>query len=552
MRYIIISLSILFLSSCRDISAYTKKATVNTKPKLVVGIVVDQMRYDYLKRFESKYSNDGFRKLMVDGFHCDEHHFSYMPTYTGPGHASIFTGSTPETNGIIANDWYNKKSGKMMYCAEDEAVKPVGVDSKNENRSPKNVLVTGLGDQIKISTSYVGKSIGVSLKDRAAIFPAGKLADGAYWFKGGEEGKFITSTYYMNELPSWVNSFNDQKKPDSYLGQNWETLLPIEKYIESNPDNNAYEQGLEEGVNPVFPYELNRLKETKGYSLIKSTPFGNDLLLDFAKAAIVGENLGQDSIMDWLTISFSSTDYIGHAFGPRSVEVEDTYLRLDQNIAELIMYLDKTVGKDAYVIFLTADHGAAIVPQELMDKGVEIGYYNDSIILAEIENSLKMKFGIDDLIQNYSNYQFFLDHKLIKENNLNFNEVCNSIVNVALKQPGVKSGMIRRDLERNQYTERVKQTVQKGWNHQRSGDVALVMEPGWIPNWYEKDGGTTHGSPWTYDTHVPLLFYGFGITSGFTNELTRVEDIVPTVAAVIGIQPPMGCTGVVIDAVLAK
>ena len=551
MRYLIPFFSVVFLFSCSVKNETKEKSSLGKRPKLVVGIVVDQMRYDYLTRFESKYSDNGFKKLMRDGFHCDEHHFSYMPTFTGPGHASVFSGTTPEIHGIIANDWYDRKLKREVYCAEDSTVLSVGVDSKKERRSPKNILVTSLGDQIKMATSYNGKSIGVSIKDRSAIFPAGKMADGAFWFKGGDDGKFITSTYYMNELPGWVSGFNELKKPDEYLSQNWVTLLPIEDYTESNPDMNAYEQGLESGdSDPVFPYDLKSLKEKLGYSLIKSVPFGNDLLVDFAKAAIEGEELGQDSIMDWLTVSFSSPDYIGHKFGPRSIEIEDTYLRLDLNIADLINYLDEKVGKGEYVIFLTADHGAAQVPQELMDNGVEVGYYDPKEILADVNAVLESKFGADNLIESFSNFQFFINRKVMKKNGLEMNAVCKTIVAASVKQPSVKSGMIRRDLERSQYTDRVEQTVQKGWNTKRSGDVALIMEPGWISNWYEPHGGTTHGSPWAYDTHVPLMFYGFGVEPGYTNEKTSVEDIVPTVAAIIGVQPPMGCTGVAIDDVL--
>ena len=549
MRFLISFLSIVFLLSCSVKNESKEDLSLEKQPKLIVGIVVDQMRYDYLTRFESKYSENGFKKLMRDGFHCDEHHFSYMPTFTGPGHASVFSGTTPEIHGIIANDWYDRKLKREVYCAEDSTVVSVGVDSKKEKRSPRNMLVTSLGDQIKMATSYKGKSIGLSIKDRSAIFPAGKMADGAFWFNGGDEGKFITSTYYMEQLPKWVVDFNALKKPEEYLSQNWETLLPIEQYTESNPDMNTYEKGLVKGEDPVFPYDLKALKEKKGYSLIKTVPFGDDLLVDFAKAAIEGEELGQDSIMDWLTVSFSSPDYIGHKFGPRSIEVEDTYLRLDLNIADLINYLDEKVGKGEYVIFLTADHGAAQVPQELMDNGVEVGYYSSKEILVNVNAVLKSKFGADNLIESFSNFQFFLNRDAMKKNGLEMNVVCKTIVAASVKEPSVKSGMIRRDLERNQYTDRVEQTVQKGWNTKRSGDVALIMEPGWISNYYEH-GGTTHGSPWAYDTHVPLLFYGYGVDPGYTNEKTSVEDIVPTVAAIIGVQPPMGCTGVAIDDVL--
>jgi predicted AlkP superfamily pyrophosphatase or phosphodiesterase len=536
--------------SCQQVAKDSKNKLDKKQPKLVIGVVVDQMRFDYLTRFSDKYGDSGFKRLMGDGFECKAHHFSYMPTFTGPGHASIFTGTTPQTNGIIANNWFDKSLERLIYCVEDSMVKSVGGDFKKENRSPRNMLVTGLGDQIKLATNYKGKSIGVSIKDRAAVLPAGKMADAAYWFKGGDDGIFISSTYYMNELPEWVQAFNNKGLPEKYLSQKWETILPITSYIESNSDDNHYEQSIDKGARPTFPYDLKKIKEKEGYSLIKSTPFGNNIVVDFAKEAIENEELGQDSIVDLLTISFSSTDYIGHKYGPNSIEIEDTYIRLDQTISELLKYLDENVGQGEYLLFLTADHGAAQVPQELMDKGVEVGYYSDSAIWASVNVGLRVKYGVDSLVKNYSNYQFFFDHDVIQKNKIQIPEISNLVLDIAMKQDGVKTGMIRNDLFSQQYTDRTKQIVQKGWNNKRSGDVVLVMMPGWISNGYENRGGTSHGSPWSYDTHVPLLFYGYGVSIGSTERFTRVEDIVPTVSSIIGIQTPMGCTGENIEMVI--
>ena len=312
-------------------------------------------------------------------------------------------------------------------------------------------------------------------------------------------------------MPEWVQAFNQKQLPEQYLSQTWETLLPIDSYTESNPDDNHYEQSIHKGHRPTFPYDLKEIKQEEGYSLIKSTPFGNNILVDFAKEAIENEELGQDDIMDLFTISFSSPDYIGHKYGPNSIEVEDTYLRLDQSISELLVYLDQKVGKGEYVLFLTADHGAAQVPQELIDQGVEVGYYSDSTIWASVNSGLTKSFGVDSLVKNYSNYQFFFDYDLIAKHKINVSELSKITVEIAMQQDGVKSGMTKKDLISQQYTDRTKETVQKGWNHQRSGDVALIMMPGWISDGYEGRGGTSHGSPWTYDTHVPFLLYGYGV-----------------------------------------
>ncbi len=517
--------------------------TKTPKPKLVVGIVVDQMRYDYLTRYVSKFQEKGFKLLMNKGFNAKEHHFSYMPTYTGPGHASVFTGTTPKVHGIIANDWYDKELKRYVYCAEDTLVKSVGGDFENEIRSPKKLKVTTLADQIKLSTNGKGKTFGISMKDRGAILPAGKMADAAYWYKGGAEGLMISSTYYMNDLPSWVNEFNAQRLPHSYLSKTWKTLLPIEEYTESHPDNSPYEESLIPNREPVFPYDLIEAQKTHELSTLKEVPFGNDYLLDFALELLDKESLGQDESLDFLSISFSCPDYIGHAYGPNSVEVEDTYLRLDQNIATLLDYLNVSVGEGEYVLFLTADHGVAQVPQELIDKGVEVGYYSDSTLKANVNAALQAQYGSLDLIENYSNYQFFLNYEEIRKNKLDANEVANTILIESLKNSGVESGLIRNELATNSYTDRINKSVQKGWNVQRSGDVALVKSPGWLSNKYAGHGGTGHGSPWAYDTHVPFLLYGYGVKKGNIQKTTWVEDIVPTISAIIGVQPPMGCTG---------
>ena len=546
MKKIIFIAAVLFLGSC----SVAPKKEKTTNSKLVVGIVVDQMRYDYLTRFESKYGTDGFKRLMNDGFNCHEHHYSYMPTFTGPGHASIFSGTTPKTHGIIANDWYDKTIKKSIYCVEDSLVK--GVGGKNEDRSPRNMLVTGLGDQIKLQTSNKGKSIGISIKDRAAILPAGKLADAAYWFKGGKDGNFVSSTYYMTDLPNWVNDFNAKELPKSYLSQNWETILPIDQYTESSIDNNPNENSLKKGHDPVFPYNLSELFPDYGYDLIKKIPFGNNLLVDFAKEVILNENLGKDDVMDFLSVSFSSTDYVGHNYGPKSVEIEDTYIRLDKSIAELLAFLDKEVGKNQYTVFLTADHGVAQIPQDLMDQGVEVGYYSESDILESVDNKLVAIYNQENLIESFSNFQFFINHDLVNSLNLDAELIEKQILAASLEIKSVKSGLTRRDLLSENYSYGVNQKVQKGWNTLASGDVALIMEPGWLPDGYAKNGGSSHGSPWAYDTHVPLLFFGVGINNGSTLVKTEVEDIVPTISAAIGVQAPMGSTGLTINDVVAK
>jgi predicted AlkP superfamily pyrophosphatase or phosphodiesterase len=381
------------------------------KPKLVVGIVIDQMRYDYLDRYWNKFGNDGFKKIINNGFNCKNTHYNYMPTYTGPGHASIYTGTTPENHGIIANDWYNKRDKKMMYCAEDTTVKTIGSTSKDGLMSPKNMITTTITDQLKLNTNFKGKVIGISLKDRGAILPAGHKADAAYWFEGKNTGKWISSSYYFNELPKWVQEVNKKNSANTYLSKPWNTLLPIAEYTASIADNNPYEGVFEGEKTPTFPHNLPALRDSnENYSLIKNTPFGNNITTEMALAAIIGEKLGEDEITDFLALSYSSPDYIGHQFGPMSVEVEDNYLRLDQDIAQLLTYLESKFGKDEVLIFITADHGAVDVPQFLIDNHIPAGYFDKKKMATDLKAFCITKWNVD-LIENISNGNVFLTTK---------------------------------------------------------------------------------------------------------------------------------------------
>lgn len=348
MRDFIFILAVVFTVSCTP----KVPSKENSAPKLVIGIVVDQMRYDYLLRFKDRFEKDGFNRLLDGGFSCNTHYYSYVPTFTAPGHASIFTGTTPKNHGIIANSWYDRELDRSVYCVEDTSVRSVEGDFENGRKSPKNLLVNGLGDLIKLNTNNKGKSIGVSLKDRGAVLPAGKSADAAYWFEGGDTGIFISSTYYMDTLPQWVNTFNEKQYPKKFLSNKWDTYQPIETYIESNADDNPYENGIGIDGGSVFPYELADIFKTQGYDLIKSTPYGNDLLASFAQRVILNEELGKDDVTDFISISFSSTDYVGHAYGPRSVEVEDTYIRLDRLLLNCYFFWIMKLVKMNMLFFL--------------------------------------------------------------------------------------------------------------------------------------------------------------------------------------------------------
>ncbi len=515
-------------------------STLCTQPKLVVGIVVDQMRYDYLTLFWNHYEEGGFKRLVNNGFNCKNNHFNYAPTSTGPGHTSIYTGTTPATHGIIGNNWYDKAANMEVYCASDDNYNSVGTSSDAGKMSPHRMNVTTITDELRLHTQMRNKTIAIALKDRGAVLPGGHTANAAYWFHGKDEGKWVTSSFYMGALPKWVNNFNGSRKVDAYK-KPWATMKDINTYRESVSDNNKYE-GLFKGEQvSTLPHNLPALWDANGkYDILKATPYGNSITTDFAIAALEGENLGTDSITDFLAVSFSSTDYVGHKFGVNSKEVEDTYIRLDRDLAKLLNALDKKVGANEYTVFLTADHGAIPVPSYLKDERIPAGYIDGNAMSEKLNEYLKYKYGTTDLVRNYSNYQLFLDHNVINNLDLELDDVEEDISKELLKYKDVDRVYTGEQMWQNEYTRGIPYILQKGYNLKRSGDILVVLKPGVIS--YSVTG-STHGSAQIYDTHTPLLFYGKGIKKGNTFVRTEIPDIAPTISALLGIAFPNGTTG---------
>ena len=557
MKKLLLVLCILLINiSCisQKVKVYKEESSSNTsenkniidskRPKLVVGIVVDQMRYDYLTRFESHYGENGFKRLINNGFNCKNNHFNYIPTYTGPGHASVYTGTTPKYHGIIANNWYDKVSGEFVYCAGDDNYKSVGTEADAGEMSPHRMQTTTFSDENRLFTQMRGKTIGISIKDRGAILPAGHTANEAYWFHGKKEGNFITSTFYTNVLPKWVKEFNDAKYPDKYL-KTWNTLYDISTYKESGRDLNNYEGGFKGKEHATFPYDLNALKVKNGnYDILKATPFGNNLVTDFVLAAIEGEELGQDDDTDVLAISYSSTDYIGHNFGVNSKEIQDTYIRLDLELERLLNALDAQVGKGNYTVFLTADHGAVEVPAYLENFHIPAGYLDNKNVRNEFSEFMKNTFGSDELIANVSNNQVFLNHKKLKELKLELEEVQDQIIDELITYDHVYKVYTAKTMATNEFSTGVEELLQLGYHQKRSGDILIVGDPAFIS--YSRTG-STHGSGFNYDTHVPLIFYGFGINKGETLERTDITDLAPTISALLNISFPNGSIGTPIE-----
>jgi hypothetical protein len=535
------------------LGACQHKKRERSAPKLVIGIVVDQMRYDYLYRYYNKYGEGGFKRLLKQGFSFQDAEYNYVPTYTGPGHTSIYTGTTPCMHGIVANDWYDRKLAHTVYCVQDTAVKTVGSTSSEGMMSPRRELTTTIGDELKLFTEGKAKVIGISMKDRASILPAGHSADAAYWYDG-LSGNWITSTYYMKELPAWVKAFNDQQLAKQYLSKPWTTLLPINEYTESTQDNATYEGAYKGESSPVFPHDLPSLMlQNGGYGFLRSTPFGDDLTKDFAIETIKNEKLGKNGYTDMLTVSFSCTDYVGHQFGTQAIETEDTYLRLDKNLSELLSFLDDYLGKNNVLIFLTADHGAALNPQFLIDKNLPGGYIEESQIEACVKTTLLKKYGCD-LVSEIVNDQCYFDKKKIAEKGFNLDSVETDAAQALSHLKGVERALPAYALKKAGDDFIIKK-IRNGIYPERSGDVIFNLLPGWLATpiytGYEKTG-TTHGSPYIDDAHVPLIFYGDHIPYGAGTEEEDIVNIAPTVSALLQIAFPSGCSGHVMKEVLRK
>ncbi len=520
-----------------------------SRPKLVVGIVVDQMRWDYLYRYYDRYEEGGFKRFLNEGFTCENTHIDYAPTVTAIGHSTIYTGSVPAVHGIAGNSFIIQATGQSLYCTEDSTVETVGSTSKAGKMSPRNLLTSTIGDELKLATNFRSKVIGISLKDRGSILPAGHTANAAYWFDGSN-GNWISSTFYMKDLPEWVKQFNNKKLPEKYLKQDWNTLYDIKTYKQSLPDDNPYEGKFDGSSAPTFPIKTSGMF-SKNFGILSSTPYGNTFTLEMAKAAIENEKLGQGAETDLLAVSFSSPDYVGHRFSPNSIEVEDTYLRLDKDLAELFSFLDKKLGKNQYTVFLSADHGAAHNPNFMMDNKLPAGLWPSGQIKDGLNAMLQNDFKVTNLVTSFSNSQVHFNNEIITKNNLDEEAIVKSCISFLKKQKGIAFVVDNNKVAESSLPALMKQRITNGYHPERSGSITIILKPAWYsgaPN----ATGTSHSALYGYDAHIPMLWMGWGIKKGSTNKPTHMSDIAPTLAALLKIQAPNGAIGEPIEEVFLK
>lgn len=506
----------------------------DTKPKLVVGIIVDQMRQDYILRFGPRFGEGGFNRFIKEGYQFKNTHYNYIPTKTAPGHASVYTGTTPFVHGIVANDWYSYEEGKEIYCAEDHTYKSVGSDTEKGQMSPKNLKASTITDELRLSSQFRSNVISLSIKDRGAIMPAGNSGMAIWMDK--TVGKFVTSTYYADKLPDWVAAFNKQKQADKFMKSTWTTLYDIKTYTASGEDKEPSEKTLD-GRMSGFPYDLSKLDND--YENIIKTPFGNEILTNLVLEALEHEELGDDDITDFLAISYSATDYIGHDNGPYSIEVEDTYLRLDADLAKIFSKLDAKLGKGNYTVFLTADHAVASIPQYLMDRKFNSGYLNKKDIFPRLKMELNDKFGQGDWISHEVNYNIYLNHDFIAKTNFSISDVSIFVRDFLNKEKGITEAYTSQEIRNFSHADDgLKGMLGRGFNVKRSGDVVYLLDPSWILG-YSEDA-TGHGSGYTFDTHVPLLWYGNGIKPGHSFKYHTITQIAPTLSMMLEITLPNG------------
>jgi predicted AlkP superfamily pyrophosphatase or phosphodiesterase len=520
----------------------------NNKVRLVVGIVIDQFRYDYLARFEDLFVEGGFKRLLNHGAVFANANYVHTPTYTACGHATFMSGATPALNGIIGNEWFDRETGNRVTSVSDDSVKLLGGREGTSGMSPSKLIGSTIGDELKLANLGQSKVIGISLKDRSAILPAGKRPNAAYWFDNNS-GNLVSSTYYFNDLPAWVKKFNQEQRPDRFFGKRWERLLPQSSYQRSGADDVPYEKS---SIGNKFPFTITGGEESPGprfYSHFELTPFGNQYLVEFARAAIENEKLGADEVTDLLTISFSSNDLIGHAFGPYSQEVQDVSLRTDRMLAEFFDYLDKKIGLDHVVITLTADHGVAPVPEQVRELGYG-GRLEAKVVTEAVETALDQRFVDEKWVLSFINGNVYLDDSVFERRKIAAEDVERAACQAVMKISGISVCFTRSQLISGGLPNTmIARSVANGFYPQRNGNLIVVTQPFYF---FGEGLATTHGSPYSYDTHVPVILAGGGIVPGTYYDACSPADIAPTLAALLKIQAPSNTTGRILSEAIKK
>jgi len=514
------------------------------KPRLVIGIVVEQLKFDQLEKFRDRLGENGIKRLINEGTYFRNASFEYMLTQSAPGHATISTGTEPSSHGITSDNWYLPLKNELIYCTNDISVNPVGGSYESGLHSPKNLQASTFSDELEMSSNKKAKVFGIGLKESSAIFSAGHSANGAYWFDN-TTGSFMSSTYYIDSLPGWVNDFNAMKFADSYLNSQWTLFRPVSYYTDCVADSNSFEKGFNN--KNYFPYDLKKMR-SKGvfnarndYSLLRETPFGNSLTTSFAIRLIEKEGLGKDDVTDFLSICYSATDNIGHRFGPSSVEMGDAILRLDDEIKNLLTYVNDSIGKKNVLIYFTAAHGVSEIPTILESNRIPAGYFKQNQALQLLRSYLNAVYGEGDWIKGYSERQIFLNRTLIEDARLSLDDVQKKVARFLVQFSGVAAAYPYSAFEANDFGNGNLKKILNNFSPQRSGDIIVTLNPGWVEQ--EEDYVTNHNSPYEYDSHVPLIWYGWTVNRATVTRKVNMTDIAATLSSLCKVPFPNACTG---------
>jgi predicted AlkP superfamily pyrophosphatase or phosphodiesterase len=514
------------------------------KPRLVIGIIVEQLKYDQLEKFREKLGENGIKRLINEGTFFKNASFQYMLTQSSTGHATISTGTEPSYHGITSDNWYLPLRNELIDCTRDISVNPVGGSFEAGLHSPVNLQASTFSDELKMATNKKAKIFAIGIKESSAILSAGHAANCAYWFDN-TTGTWMTSTYYIDSLPVWVNDFNAMKFSDSYLNNTWNLLRPSADYDECLPDSNSFESGFN-GIN-YFPYDLKKMRSKSpinsrnDYSLLRETPFANSLTTDFAVRLIEKEELGKDDVTDYLSICYSATDNIGHRFGPSSVEMEDAILRLDGEIKNLLTYLNDSIGKKNILIYFTSAHGISEIPAVLESNRIPSGYFKQNQALQLLRSYLNAVYGEGDWVKGYSERQVFLNRTLIEDARLSLEDVQKKVARFLVQFTGVAAAYPYSAFEANDFGNGNLKRIINNFSPQRSGDVIVTLNPGWVEE--EGDFVTNHNSPYEYDSHVPLIWYGWTVNRSTITRQVNMTDIATTLSSLCKVPYPNACTG---------
>ncbi len=555
------------------------KASQSPRPRLVLLIVVDQFRYDYLSRFGDLFGSRGIGRLMREGASWTEANFDHVPTFTAPGFAVFMTGAWPSQTGIVANEWYERETGRRVKAISDDTTRMLAGKPGEKGYSPRRLLCSTVGDELRLADNDRSKVIGISQKNRSAILPAGRRANAAYWFST-DNGNIISSTYYFNQLPDWVVRFNNRHLADAFFGARWDRLLPNEaEYLRRAGKDDVPWENLDKSSADTnfFPHVVtggSTAPDKAFYRALDYTPFSNDMLVALAEEAITNEKLGAGDDTDVLSVGFSANDYVGHRFGPYSQEAMDMTLRVDQQIGKLLDFVDARVGLGNTIVIFTADHGASPIPEQAALQNLAGRRYQKADLLKVAEEGLQARYArkdrpATDYIQTFSNKNeteqgllnsnFYLNRAALQRDGVDLDEAERVLGEAVMKVPGVARYFTRKQLENNSVpsADAVARRVLHGFYSGRSGDVIIVYEPYTIQFDPPDDptdprSSATHGSPYSYDTHVPLIIMGRGFAVGKYAQAAAPTDIAPTLAHLLGLEAPSCSVGRVLAEALTN